>query len=331
MDNAFWSWSLKIYRTSSLEVRASWMLGVWMLFDVMRFIKSDAYTLCYIPLLFIPLVMYVHAMAHVGMARLVGGQADVTILSIINDRTSMQIPLNPAKQFSVAAAGPLVSFVLGLVCAFIAPLMLDPSGKTPAQLHFLMTPYPTGNTSDLGGYLFAALEYFSHLNLLVFLANLLACAMFDGARMWRALLWPLVGLSRAIRGTVLLSYVCSLFILAISLYFTDWTMLFFGLMCFIVTVQEHRSIKLGFDPVLQIEFENTTTPRSQSWFGRWQQRRAVRARELGEREESEEQLILDRLLVKVSEQGLPSLTAAERSSLQRISRKQKNRQEHGVL
>ena len=330
MDNAFWSWSLKIYRTSSLEVRASWLLGVWMLFDVMRFIKFDAYNLCFVPLLLIPLVMYVHAMAHVGMARLVGGSADVTILSIINDRTSMQIPLNPAKQFTVAAAGPLVSFVLGLVSAFIAPLMLDPSGKTAPQLHFFMTPYPTGNTSDLGGFLFVTLEYFSHLNLFVFLANLFACAVFDGARMWRALLWPLVGLSRAIRGTVLLSYLCSAIMLALSLYFIDWTMLFFGLMCLMVTIQEHRSIKLGFDPVLQIEFETTTTPRNQSWFSRWQQRRSVRAKEHQQREEDQEQLILDRLLVKVSEQGLPSLTAAERSSLQRISRKQKERQETGV-
>ena len=84
------------------------------------------------------------------------------------------------------------------------------------------------------------------------------------------------------------------------------------------------------EPFNTSQFETGENRRNQSWFSRWQQRRATRARERQEREESEEQLILDRLLVKVSEQGLPSLTAAERSSLQRISRKQKERQETGV-
>jgi hypothetical protein len=69
----------------------------------------------------------------------------------------------------------------------------------------------------------------------------------------------------------------------------------------------------------------------QSWLDRWKQRRAVRAIERRQHEEDEEQLILDRLLEKVGKQGLPSLTAAERTALHRISRKQKARQETGVL
>ena len=39
---------------------------------------------------------------------------------------------------------------------------------------------------------------------------------------------------------------------------------------------------------------------------------------------------LDRLLAKVSEQGLPGLTPAERTQLQRISKRQKQRQEAEV-
>lgn len=330
MDLSLLSWSLKLYRTSTLEVRASWMLGIWMLFDAVRFLHAGAYALSPIPLLLIPIVMYVHAMAHVGMARLVGGHVDQTILSVINDQTSMQLPLNPAKQFAVAVAGPLTSFVIGLICAFVAPLFLDAAAKVPPQLYFITAPVAIGNPADVGGYFYATFAYFSHLNLFIFLINLLACAAFDGARMWRAILWPLFGLTRAIRWTVMLSFGCAIFLLGLSLYWTDWTLMFFGLICLMVTMHEHRSVKLGFDPILQIEFDTIMDRRGQSWFGRWQQRRRVRALERQEREEHDEQEILDRLLTKVSEHGLPALTEAERASLQRISRKQKARQETGI-
>src|ERR1043165_1677738 len=98
MDLSFLSWSLKLYRTSTLEVRASWLLGVWMLFEAVRFMHFGAYAVSPLPLLLLPVLMYVHAMAHVGVARLVGGHADQTVLSIINDRTSMQGPLNRAGE-----------------------------------------------------------------------------------------------------------------------------------------------------------------------------------------------------------------------------------------
>ncbi|MBA3697607.1 MAG: hypothetical protein H0W78_01900 [Planctomycetes bacterium] len=327
MDLSLLSWSLKLYRTSTLEVRASWLLGIWMLFDAVRFLHVGAYALSPIPLLLIPLVMYVHAMAHVGAARLVGGHADQTILSVINDQTSMQLPLNPARQFVVAAAGPLTSFVIGLICAFAAPLFLDATSKVAPHLHFIFWPYPAGNPANFGQFMYFTLDYFSHLNLLIFLINLLACAMFDGARMWRAILWPLFGLTRAIRWTVMLSFACAILIIGLSLYLTDWMLMFFGVICLLMTLHEHRSVKLGFDPVLQIEFDTIHDRRSQSWFGRWQQRRKIRALERQEREEREEQEILDRLLTKVSEHGLPALSEVERATLQRISRKQKARQE----
>jgi Zn-dependent protease len=306
MDNAFWSWSLKIYRTSSLEVRASWLLGVWMLFDLVTFSRSQLWALLPLAIIVPFTSMYLHAMAHVIVARLVGGTVDLTVLSILNDRTHMQLPMQPAKQFAAGAAGPLMSLILWLGFALV--------GK-----------------SEHGPLTSITLSYIADTNSSITIYNLLACAVFDGARIWRAILWPLFGLRRAIRWTVILSFVCSVGIIALGIWSRDMLYFFFGIVCLIVTIHEHRSVKLGFDPILQIEFETIEGRRSQSWFGRWQQRRAVRAMERRQREEDEDQLILDRLLIKVGEQGLPSLTAAERTTLQRISKKQKARQETGVL
>lgn len=302
MDVAFLSWSLKLYRTSTLEVRASWLLGVWMLFDLVRFGRVGLYELMPLAIV-VPFVsMYLHAMAHVFVARLVGGTVDQTVLSILNDNTQMHIPMQPGKQFAAGIAGPLMSLILWLGFEFI--------GKGASG------PLTT-----------VALAYVAGTNFWITVLNLLACALFDGARIWRAILWPLFGLSRAIRWTVILSYVCSVGLLAWSVWTTDWLLLFLGVSCLLITIQEHRSVKLGFDPIFQIEFDTIQDRRSQSWFGRWQQRRRIRALERQEREEHEEQEILDRLLTKVSEHGLPALSEAERTTLQRISRKQKARQE----
>ena len=306
MDNAFWSWSLKIYRTSSLEVRASWMLGVWMLFDLVNFSRSQLWELLPLAIIVPFISLYLHAMAHVFVARLVGGTVDRTVLSVFNDQTHMQLPMQPAKQFAAGIAGLLINLILWLGFEFI--------GK-----------------AEHGRVTTIALVYIATTNFWITVLNLLACAMFDGARIWRAILWPLFGLRRAILWTVILSYICSIGIISLSIWWTSWMLLFLGITCLIVTIHEHRSVKIGFDPILEIEFETVEGSRSQSWFGRWQQRRAVRTMERRQREEDDEQLILDRLLVKVGEQGLPSLTAAERTALQRISRKQKARQETGVL
>jgi hypothetical protein len=303
MDNSILNWSLKLYRTSTLEVRASWLLGVWMLFDAVNFAHQGLWLLLPFAILVPLLSMYIHAIAHVTMARLVGGSADSTVLSMINDQTDLQIPLTPGKQLAVGAAGPLISLVLWL-SAF-------------ALFHVATTP---------GTFAANLTSYVSNTNCFITLVNLLACAFADGARIWRAILWPLFGLGRAIRWTVMLSYVCSVLITVYGIYATNYLLFFCGLMSIITTVVEHKSIKLGFDPIFNIEFDSIHESRSQSWFGRWQQRRRVRALERRSQEVSAEQDIVDKLLEKVSIQGLPALTEQERATLNRISKKQKQRE-----
>jgi hypothetical protein len=274
-----------------------------MLFDAIDFARNELWWLIPFGLL-VPIVsMYIHAMAHVIMARLVGGSADRTVLSMINDHTDMQVPLNPAKQLAVGSAGPFISLVLWL--------------SAEALYYVATTP------QSFAGHL---TEYIAVTNRFITLVNLLACAFCDGSRIWRAFLWPLFGLGRAIRWTVILSYICSLLLIGLGIYFTSFLLLVVGVMCIMTTVAEHKSVKLGFDPIFNIEFDTIHESRSQSWFGRWQQRRRLRAMERQEQELEAEQTIVDQLLDKVSRDGLPSLTPQERAILNRISKKQKHRE-----
>lgn len=299
-------WSFLLWRTASLEVRVSWMLLVWILFDAVRFMHGGSWWMLPFALIVPFLSMLLHALAHVVTTRLVGGTAEVTTLTVLNDITRMELPLSPAKHFAAAAAGPLVSLVLWLSFSLIAKQL------------------------DIGTFSWLLCVYVAGTNFMIFTLNLLACAMFDGARMWRAVLWPIFGLVRAVRITVWLSYASAIYILAEGVYFTDALWLFVGIVCFIGTILEHRSVRSGFDPVLPAELDGLTSASTRSWFSRWQAKRQRRRQERHDREEREEQEVLDRLLAKVSEQGLPGLTPAERTQLQRISKRQKERQETGV-
>jgi hypothetical protein len=298
----FLNYSLKLYRTATLEVRASWLLGVWMLLDAIQFAHAQKWLLVPAGLVVPPLCMYVHAMAHIAMVRLVGGSADRTVLSMINDQTDMRVPMTAAKQFAVGSAGPLVNIIFWLA--------------SYALLHALSQP--ASLLSDF-------LSYFMWTNFFIGIINLLACAFCDGARIWRAALWPLFGLRRAIRWTVILSFICSVALIIYGFYGLQLLLIFVGVMSLMTTIQEHQSVKAGFDPVLQIEFDSLLDRNAQSWFGRWQQRRRIRAEERKAQEVEQEQAIVDALLEKVSRAGLPALTAQERATLNRISKKQKQR------
>lgn len=298
-------WTFLLWRGASLEIRASWMLLIWMLFDAVIFIHGRQWEMLPFAVIVPFFSMLLHALGHVATARLVGGSAEVTTLSVLNDSTRMDLPLSPAKHFAAGAAGPLVSLVLWLSSSLINK-NLDPGIAT------------------------SVCTYVAWTNLRILEINLLACAMFDGARIWRAVLWPLFGLMRAVRITVWLSYISAVFILVTAVYTTDGLWLFVGLVCFIGTIYEHRSVRSGYDPVLPAELDGLTAASTRSWFSRWQAKRQRRRQERHDREERAEREVLDRLLAKVSEQGLPGLTPAERTQLQRISKRQKQRQEAEV-
>jgi hypothetical protein len=321
MDStSIWNWSQLLWRTRTLEVRMSWTLMVAMLFDVVRFAQWHVWWMILAALLIPPLTMYLHAMSHVGMARLVGGSADRTVLALFNDQTSLSVPLTAAKQAAVAGAGPAISLVLWLASALIAPVL----SVHPEHASFAFFRFPTFDEPLA----FWIVSYVAAWNSGLFLINLLACAMFDGARLWRATLWPLFGLVRAVRWTVWLSYACAAIIIALSIWSTSWMLLFFGVICLMATIQEHRSVRLGFDPVLQVEYETVSGGRRpRSWFAQWKARRRQRAEQQLEREAAAEQSLLDALLAKVSEHGLHALSERERGLLHTISRKQRERQE----
>lgn len=309
--NDFWSWSFRLCRMLGTEVRIHWTLLAIIVFQVAGAISAGV-PWWWLPVLtFIPfLSILLHEFGHIMASRLVGGEANVIIMWMFGGLAMCQAPMHAGKQFFVAAAGPLVTFLIMAPCMLIVQQGFTPDVQSAYQQQ---------------GLLMATLAYTANFNLWNLIFNLLPCYPLDGGRMLRMILWPLIGLRRAAVATIWIAYLC-IFGLFVWAALSHQTMML--VLCFLLlfnVVREHSALRRGFDPFLgeQSDHDEGGT----TWIERWSRRRREQAQARREQQEREEQEVLDRLLAKVSEHGLPSLTPAERESLQRISRRQKERQE----
>lgn len=312
--NDFWSWSFRLCRVLGTEIRIHWTLLALMLFKVISAVSAGVPWWWLPVLLLIPfLSVLLHEFGHIMASRLVGGEANLIIMWMFGGLAMCQAPMHAGRQFFVAAAGPLVTFMIMAPCLLIVQQGFMPSVHLALQEQ---------------GLLMATLAYTADVNLFLLLFNLLPCYPLDGGRMLRMVLWPLIGLRRAAFVTIWFAYACIVGLFAWAVIGNQQMML---ILCFLLlynVVREHSALRRGFDPFLgeQADLEEGGT----TWIERWSRRRKEQAQARREQQEREEQEMLDRLLAKVSEHGLPSLTPAERESLQRISRRQKERQESEI-
>ncbi len=286
-------WSLRLFRAGGIEWRLSFMLLVWMLFELIQAIQAhggDPLRLALAPL--VPLVVMLwHAGSHVLGAHLVGGRTSTVLASALVDQNVETVPQTAWAVSISAGAGPLGSGLLALA--------------------------GWAQGGDLG-------QRVAFMSGLVAVANLLACHPFDGRRLWRGLLWPLVGLRKAGQATVMLGFASAVLLLVLALWRTDFLLLFMAVWCLIGTLHDYGHQEPGYDPALDTDPRIHSRRSGPGLWGRLQAHQAAKAEARAEVQAAKDGEILDRLLAKVSAHGLPSLTEAERKQLQDISKRQRD-------
>jgi hypothetical protein len=296
---ALLSWSFPLGQVGAVAVRLHWTLLLSCLFLAVGAMRQGHWRIV-LPMLLVPLVVVAfHALAVWGMARLTRGRLRQATLWGAGTMAELDQPARPLPVFLVALAGPLA--MAGLW----------------ALLRFAVLPY----TGDLWP---VVIDGMLSVALVVGLLNLLPHAWFDGGRLWRGVFWRPLGIRRAATTVVILGIVCGVLITGYGLFAINPMALLSGALMIVGSVQERRSLSEGFDPVLNREL--ALIDGDPGWYGRWAAARAHAAALRQERTEAAEQETLDRLLAKVSEHGLPALTAGERGELQRISAAQRARQ-----
>lgn len=281
----------------------------------------------------------VHEAGHSLAAQQLGGQTDVWLIWPLGGLTLPATPRLPFYEGRVAAAGPVAN---GVVCLALAPVLWL-AGVGPGEVvHPFVPPLVA---ERLNGW--DALKLLFWCNWLVGLVNMLPAQPLDGGRMYRALLWQLVGLRSARIRLAKLGQV-----VALALGATAWLIredlpeaapwcLALACLLFFCSRQETERLtepepdelpgRTDFVPGgVAVERQVEPTARSQrpGVLQRWLAQRRMQRQNQRRQQEQEDERRLDEILTRLHDQGPASLSDEDRMVLKRSSARYRNRLGH---
>lgn len=321
--------SVWIGRVFGINVRLHMLFLIWIGFQLFNADAAWQEALLFIATLFG--IVLLHEFGHCFGARAVGGWADEVLLWPLGGLAFAHAPMTPWAQFVTVAAGPAVNVVL---CAISAVILIATTGDAGVVS---VNPL-SGFRGPVTTYWQLYVGLFYDINLWLFCFNMLPIFPMDGGQLLRTFLWPSLGLARAtmiaaqlgLLGAILFGVWGiqrqSMILVAIAI--------FGGVTCW----QHYQAARFGY---LREDFSpRVIRPRRRSGGGLWAKLFGPKARiryptdpgpiELpraaGRSPVPEEALDdVDRILKKVSEQGIQSLSYVERQALERATRAQRER------
>ena len=282
-------------------------------------------------------IVLLHEFGHCFGARSVGGSAYNILMWPLGGLAYASAPMRPWPQFVTVACGPLVNLVFCVVSGTIVFAL------THNPEYIFLNPFDgiiLPRTLDW----LACTWVFYQVNLLLLAFNLLPIYPLDGGQLFQAIIWPYVGLQRAtqiacyvgITGCILLGIWgmqgggSMLFFIAIFGGFTCYQRL--KMAQYGMIIEDDRFVRYdnsprregfwsrlfkrrgGKNPRTPIEYPTSRTSPNPNPGG-WEAKRTEQ-----ERLEAD----LDRILKKVSEHGIQSLSYVERQMLEQATRQRQS-------
>ena len=333
--------SVRIGRWFDVEVRVHMLFFVFMAFQIIT-ANDKAWAVTFWTMLFG--IVLVHEFGHCFGARSVGGSAHNILMWPLGGLAFASAPMRAWPQFVTVACGPLVNVAFCLVSGLI---LVVANGSFGA---ITFSPF-RGPTIRFAAAWHEYLFTFYFVNLWLLCFNLLPVYPLDGGQLFQTMMWPFIGLQKSMRlacqvgigGAVVFGIYGiqnqRFMLVGIALFagFTSYQrlkMLRFGM------IQEDPAGPGGYDFSRgYTSFDASMDRRDKPgfWariFGRKKKPNAARPHNPNpggwERKMEKEQHLeddLDRILKKVSEQGIHSLTYVERQTLQRATKERKKREQ----
>lgn len=331
----FLSSSFKIGRLFDINIRIHVLFVIYIAWRLMESRGDWATMGLFMALLFG--IVLVHEFGHCFGARSVGGDARDILMWPLGGLAFAHAPMRPWPQFVTVACGPLVNLVFCLISGAVVAVYT----KSVALL--LLNPFDGLYIVRIDHWIIAVWIFYQ-VNLLLLAFNLLPIYPLDGGQLLHTILWPFLGLQQAtvvaaslgLGGAVLFAVWGltgggggMLFFIAIFGGFTCWQRLLAARAGYLTEDSPYETYGPSYDPrpwwqrIFRVGSGRRSRPgpRTPVEFpnpnpGGWA------AKQSAQREEESE---LDRILKKVSEAGLQSLTYVERQKLERITRERKER------
>ncbi len=323
--------SFRIGRVFGINVRIHVLFVIWIGFQIMQ-AGHEWFSLALLYGVLFGVVL-LHEFGHCFGARAVGGDAENIILWPLGGLAYADAPMTPWAQFVTVASGPLVNLVLCLISGavvishfgwVVAPFLLhNPFGGL----------YLPGDELGWIGYVIA----FYEVNLFLLAFNILPIYPMDGGQLFQCLLWPFIGLQTAIQTACMVGLVgcAGLGIWGMS-QDGGGMLIFIAIFGAMTCIQRLQALRCGY------VVDERYAPRYRVQNPR---RRGLLARmfKLGTRPpvpheqppaeplttarpadpEAAFEAEVDRILKKVSEEGIHSLSYIERQMLERATRRRR--------
>jgi stage IV sporulation protein FB len=282
-----------------------------------------------------------HEWGHCLTARRVGGYAEQVVVWPLGGLSPPHVPHDPQLELLTALAGPVVN---ALVMILTAPLLL--AGRQ--DVLGLFVPLAPAALTE-GPPFIVGLKLVFWINWLLVLVNLLPAFPFDGGRVLRSLLWSQFDYRTAVFWVTRTAMAASLGMCFIAWWMRDtyttalvpaWVpLLLFAIFLWFGAQQEESRLEYGDgdDDFFGYDFSQGYTslerdasrqrPSGPGPIRRWFEERREARRQRQEAIEREEEQQVDAILIRLHEAGIEGLTPQERTILERVSARYRNRQQ----
>jgi len=291
--NSLLEWNFKLYRAHGIDVRVHWLLIIYMIVKVLSSYEDGRHPpliwVLAVPVIIFSIVL-LHEYGHCIAARYVGGRADNIILWPLGGLAVCSCPNTPKAEFITSFGGPSVNIIMIILGNLI---------------RFLYPP-------DTGSIFYWLLAFIIDINMTLLLFNLIPCYPLDGGRIFRALLWPVVGFRKAGIYTIWLAIVISGGLLMYGLIKSDFSIAFIAILVFFQAWQEKKAGSCGYSGCIAVpERDSHTIPLLKKWQSNLKQKQIIKEMET----EREIKGRIDRILDKINDVGVENLTEEERQFL----------------
>jgi Zn-dependent protease len=287
----------------------------------------------------------VHELAHLGVARRLGGGSDEIVLGPLGGMAPLRSPPDAQADCLVHLAGPIVNLAISLCAGLLIVIVVDQS------LIPLLHPLAPGGLTEGDASWIRGAKLVFWINWGLFLVNMLPAFPFDGGRALRAALarvWPDASPRRpaAIVATVAKFAAFALLVASFILLLRPandvtpvpawFALLLLAIFLYFSAKQEEdrHDERESEEDVFGYDFsqgytslERSTEPRQEStgMVQQWLEQRRQNCETRRRQQEADEEGRVDEILTRLHEQGMKALSDEDRALLQRVSERYRER------
>ncbi len=266
-------------------------------------------------------IILLHEFGHCFAARSVGGEAHDILMWPLGGLAMAVPPRRPWPTFVTVAGGPMVNVA---ICAICGAFLYFGLGHLPWNPWRFESLGQIASWYSWGWYV----EWIYRISWVLLLFNLMPIFPLDGGQMLQSILWPWFGYYKSMKFAAVTGMVGAVIGGAVAIVTLNFMLAFLAYAGFMTCLNIRRQLQeagpWGFQEEDSVNYSASLAGYNEPVRNR-ASKRAIRKAQQREAEDRDLQEKVDRILEKVSQHGMHSLTWWEKRTLRRATEKQRQR------